>query len=96
MAKKKEQDRILALCHSVAKVVHKEVNGRHSPHHECLMARLQVVGAMDIGEDLIEDIAAIVEIGIETKGELADEMLETLEEKLSALLRLTGIVKSVR
>jgi len=84
----KQHDRTHNICKTLATVVFKEHNGKENPHYVNLLAAFKKTGMSDIGEQIVEDIGAIVTIGLVAKDGLTEDMLDNLEEKVKILLRI--------
>jgi hypothetical protein len=84
--KNNEQTKILATCQDLAKIVFCKENGRPQPHYAVIIQALQNSNLHDTGLQLLDDVAAIVQIGLDTGGLLSPDMLDTLEDRIRTLI----------
>jgi len=88
MAKRKTNNRIFLLCKNLASLVFKEYNGKENAHFDNLKTRLDRAKMPDLANQALENIAAIVTVGLETRGNLTEDMLDTLEEEIKRVLSI--------
>jgi hypothetical protein len=84
--KQTEQDKILSTCKELAKIVFKSREGKIQPHYDVVVKAMQDCQLHDTGLQVLEDIASIVQIGLDTHGQLSPDMLDTLEERVHTLV----------
>ena len=79
---------IMEVCQALAPIVLKEYRGRDMRAYETLLEAFKRRGVYDVALDTLDNIASIVDIGMQTRGDLQPEMITELDRNLQSLIAL--------